>query len=53
MAVDAARQHEPVGGVDDRGRIAEIAAERRDLAVTDSDIAGKGVGSGDDGAAAG
>ncbi len=52
MAVDAARQHQLAGGVDDLARIAEILAERRDAAVPDADIAGEGVGGGRNGAAA-
>ena len=52
VAVDAARQHQLAGGVDDLLRRAEIVAERRDPAVRDADVAGEGVGGGRNGAAA-
>ncbi len=52
VAVDAARQHQLAGGVDDLARAAEIVAEGGDPPRRNSDVAGEGVGGGRNGAAA-
>ncbi len=52
VAVDAAGQDQLPRGVDLRRARSEAAAERRDGAVPDTDIAAHGVGRGDDGTVA-
>ena len=52
MAVDAARQDQPVRRVNDRFRRPEIVAKRRDSTVTDGDVARERVGGGCNRAAA-
>jgi hypothetical protein len=52
MAVDAARQHELAGSIDDLARFAEILTKRRDVSDPDADVAREGVGSVRDGPAA-
>jgi hypothetical protein len=46
MTVDAARQHQTARGIHNFGGRAEIAAERRNAAAGDADVAGESVGRG-------